>query len=244
MKIGTNDIVDCKIGITQVNKVYLGSNLVWEFGSAPSTLLDGLVSYYKLDENSTTTVTDSVGANNGSMVGFGYTPFVSGKIDKGISFNGSDGAVDCGNNVSLQLSTGSISVWFKSPDSGSSYRAIVVKQLAYSIYCLDGVLGIYSWGGVYGQSSAVNICDNTWHHIVLNFDVGAGQTKLYLDNNLVLTGQNVVLDQTQPLNIAGANYPGQYVNGLIDEVAIYNRILNLDEITELYNLGAGLTYPF
>ena len=30
MKIGTTDIVDCKIGTTQVNKVYLGNNLVWE----------------------------------------------------------------------------------------------------------------------------------------------------------------------------------------------------------------------
>ena len=30
MKIGSTDIVDCKIGNTQVNKVYLGSNLVWE----------------------------------------------------------------------------------------------------------------------------------------------------------------------------------------------------------------------
>lgn len=34
MKIGTNDIVDCKIGSTQVNKVYLGSNLVWELDTA------------------------------------------------------------------------------------------------------------------------------------------------------------------------------------------------------------------
>jgi len=30
MKIGSTDIIDCKIGSTQVNKVYLGSNLVWE----------------------------------------------------------------------------------------------------------------------------------------------------------------------------------------------------------------------
>ena len=30
MKIGVNDIVDCKIGTNQVAKVYLGSNLVWE----------------------------------------------------------------------------------------------------------------------------------------------------------------------------------------------------------------------
>ena len=37
MKIGVNDIVDCKIGTNQVAKVYLGSNLVWE--KASSTLL-------------------------------------------------------------------------------------------------------------------------------------------------------------------------------------------------------------
>ena len=30
MKIGSTDIVDCKIGTTQVNKIYLGNNLVWE----------------------------------------------------------------------------------------------------------------------------------------------------------------------------------------------------------------------
>ena len=33
MKIGSTEIVDCKIGTTQVNKVYLGSNLVWEKSS-------------------------------------------------------------------------------------------------------------------------------------------------------------------------------------------------------------------
>ena len=30
MKLGNLDIVDCKIGATQINKVYLGNNLVWE----------------------------------------------------------------------------------------------------------------------------------------------------------------------------------------------------------------------
>ena len=52
MKIGNTDIVDCKIGSTQVNKVYLGSNLVWE--KAQPLFLDlfpnaaAAFSYYKL----------------------------------------------------------------------------------------------------------------------------------------------------------------------------------------------------
>ena len=32
MKLGANDVTDCKIGGTQVDKVYLGINLVWEKG--------------------------------------------------------------------------------------------------------------------------------------------------------------------------------------------------------------------
>lgn len=39
MKIGTNDISDCKLGSTQINKVYLGNNLVWEKNVA-ALLLD------------------------------------------------------------------------------------------------------------------------------------------------------------------------------------------------------------
>jgi len=33
-------------------------------------------------------------------------------------------------------------------------------------------------------------------------------------------------------------------DGNIDEVGIWDRILTTDEITELYNAGAGLAYPF
>ena len=33
-------------------------------------------------------------------------------------------------------------------------------------------------------------------------------------------------------------------DGIMDEVGIWNRVLSDSEITELYNGGAGLTYPF
>lgn len=39
MKIGATDIIDCKIGTTQVESVYLGTNLVWQH-TIPSYLLD------------------------------------------------------------------------------------------------------------------------------------------------------------------------------------------------------------
>ena len=37
---------------------------------------------------------------------------------------------------------------------------------------------------------------------------------------------------------------GYYMDGLIDEVGIFSKALNQTEITDLYNNGNGLTYPF
>jgi len=39
MKLGTTDILDCKIGTTQIESVYLGTNLVWS-NTAPALILD------------------------------------------------------------------------------------------------------------------------------------------------------------------------------------------------------------
>jgi len=41
IKIGTQEILDCRIGGTQVNKVYLGANLVWDFTTMPYNLFIG-----------------------------------------------------------------------------------------------------------------------------------------------------------------------------------------------------------
>jgi len=37
---------------------------------------------------------------------------------------------------------------------------------------------------------------------------------------------------------------GAYANAIVDEVGVWSRVLTTDEITELYNSGAGLQYPF
>ena len=54
-------------------------------GGRPSTLLNGLVSYWKLDEFSGAVI-DSVGLNNG--INNGATQGASGKIGTAYSFNG------------------------------------------------------------------------------------------------------------------------------------------------------------
>jgi hypothetical protein len=43
---------------------------------------------------------------------------------------------------------------------------------------------------------------------------------------------------------AGESYGYNPVDGLLDEIGVWNRRLNDDEISYLYNSGAGRTYPF
>ena len=51
-------------------------------------------------------------------------------------------------------------------------------------------------------------------------------------------------DDTDHLSIGRSKAYGRYMNGSIDLVGVWSRMLTDDEITELYNLGAGKDYPF
>lgn len=204
--------------------------------SATSTIWDGLVSYYKLDANSN----DSQGSNNGTDTAISY---VAGKISNGASFNGTSSKIDVGNPANLQLTSGSISCWIKTSGAGSSYRSIFSKEFAYGLFLIDNVLGGYNWGsfGGTGQfSTGVNLADNLWHHVVLVFESGTALNYIYIDGVLSLTFSMSVDNQTETLKL-GQNSSTQFINAIIDEVAIYNTKLTGAKVTELYNSGNGIT---
>ena len=103
-------------------------------------------------------------------------------------------------------------------------RAWYFKDVSNYIY--DGDQGLN--GG--------NISDNKWHYSVFTINSTGGY--LYVDNilrdNRNWTGTAGATTST--LNLSIGVYPGNsYFNGLIDSVVIYNRSLNVSEISEHYN---------
>jgi len=151
-----------------------------------------------------------------------------------------DDYVDTNNSASVQLSTGTMSVWVKTNSPGASYRGILVKPLAYSIFLNDGEFGMYDWGASAWRGSGVYLNDNAWHHVVCSFQSGVSNGSLcYVDGVLTLTTTMTVNGQASVLMI-GANRdpnPIQQINGAIDDVRIYNRALSADEVSRLYKLG-------
>lgn len=89
--------------------------------------------------------------------------------------------------------------------------------------------------------NATTIDPLIWYHFVVTYN--AGTVEVFKDGTSVGTGSNgtSLTNSTAPFTIGRVNkYAGNYVDGLVDIVEIYNRVLTGAEITSLYNSGSGV----
>ena len=104
-------------------------------------------------------------------------------------------------------------------------------------------------GGYYGvQKLPAAIAVSTWYHIVAICK--ANETvKVYINN----ADANNWWSNTFKYNfysasgsflVGGLSSSGYSVDGRIDELGLWNRVLSTDEISTLYASGNGIQYPF
>jgi hypothetical protein len=212
-------------------------------GGTSSNLNNGLVSYYKFDGDAN----DSVGSNDGTVSGATQTS--SGKINQAYSFDGNNDYITYGDilNSTFITNTFSISCWVYITDytDGDGYHGMIINKWhtsdssdnAFILYC-DG-----SWNTNGADTAFTQPSLNTWHHIVVTMD--GGTAKIYLDGSLDATGTGHDCNTTTyPLRIGNLWNNAYDFTGTIDEVGIWSRALTSQEVSELYNSGAGLSYPF
>ncbi len=203
----------------------------------------GLAGYWKLDDGSGTSATDSsTNANTGTLTN-GPT-WGTGQIGGGVNFDGTDDYIS---TAGVILSTTdvsqphTVSQWIKT-SSLSTYNVF------FSQYTCCGagrfIFMTSSDGCVYYKKSWVNltsstksVADNQWHHIVfVKTGNGAGQLQLYIDGVANGTpGTDNEVFQNAPVEI-GRDSRVDSFTGSIDEVRIYNRALSADEVSQLYRL--------
>ncbi len=197
----------------------------------------GLVAEYSFDDASGTTLTDTSGNhNNGTISGATWT---SGLFSGALSFNGINSWVTVNNSASLNLTTAmTLEAWIK-PTSLADWSAVLLKErtagLDYALYADNGAgqppSGYVHVGGtddaVVGPSAAAV---GGWTNLAVTYD--GSDLLLYVNGTLVSTetyGGNIITS-SNPLRIGGDSIWGEYFNGLIDQVRIYNRPLNQGEI--------------
>jgi hypothetical protein len=151
-------------------------------------------------------------------------------------FNGTNQYNLISNSATLQLSTGSLSVWAKTSSPGAGFRGIIAKQFSYGIFYDGGVLVSYDWGAGATRSTGLNIADGSWKHIVYNWQGGiTNGSTIYLNGSLVSTFTMSISATSTDLYIGAEVNAGQYANCSISNYAIYNRNLNSTEINQIYN---------
>jgi len=158
----------------------------------------------------------------------------------GLDFDGQNDNIIIYSSSVFDLSTGTLEAWINTGNSGTGYRGVIVKQLAYSILLNNNELGTYDWYTSTWRGSGQSPNDGIWHHVAITFNSGsANNTIVYLDGTVVLTTTITVNNQSENLVIGQGDdniFGNQNFNGLIDEVRVWNVIRSQTEIQNSMNI--------
>jgi hypothetical protein len=213
-------------------------------------LTNNIKAYYKLNEASGDAI-DATG-NGYTMVNTSVT-YSSGKINNGAVFNGST-SVFKNSTFPRDTSAVSFSGWFKTSGNtmcifgqDDSVTGSAQRTFQMQISATGKLLSIFfntATNNVVSSITTVN--DNTWRHFVTTYS--GTETKLYINATLEATDTSITgaLRSGTGMSIGTISDENNqaYFNGTLDEIGIWSRVLSQAEVTQLYNSGAGLQYPF
>jgi hypothetical protein len=195
---------------------------------------NGMALFFNFADNTGTTITNDLSGNGNTGTVWGATWTANGMTNGAYSFDGNNDYIDCGNNSTLQIATGTISAWIKTANC-PGVCLIAAKQQAYGIFLNNNTVWLWDWGGSGAHDTGINVADNAWHYITVTFQSGvSGGTIIYIDGAPRLSLTMSVANQTYGLLIGGDGQGSQMFAGAIDEVRIYNRTLSADEVLGLY----------
>jgi hypothetical protein len=221
---------------------------------APVDLSAGLIGHWPLDGNADDT---SGNGHNGTISG--ATP-TTGRFGGAYNFNGS-ASIDVGDldfsseqytvsswiRTDLPAETASWKDWLTKLDIPSGTGTFMLLLGDGRVCCAADGPSVVVWqaggiGVVSLQATNLNFRDGNWHHVAITYQNGSQQ--LYADGVLVGTS---AYPGPLPLNaasvvIGGIEGFGPYHHrwvGDIDEVSIYNRVLDCAEIAAIFNGGPG-----
>ena len=214
-------------------------------------LSGGLVGYWPLNEGIGTSSTDdkSTNSNTGTLNNIDNGNWLNGKSGTALDLNGTNEYIDCSNNSTLDiLGSFSISMWVYISTGASGGRYLLSKNtvdrsdVQYGFMWSDtynSIKAIFN-GTYYGASAHQSVLTGQWNHIVAVYNM----TDMRYYVNGVLSGTpcaitDAITSTTHKLSIGRRNPNHYYFDGIMDEIRLYNKGLNVDEVESLYNNPYG-----
>lgn len=215
------------------------------------SLITSLIDYWKFDEISGSSVKNYASSNDGTWQGTLGSQWVAGQINNGGNYNGTDNTVSTPIN-NLPTSDLTIALW-ANENAGNTGRTFGYEDdtqgndgLAMYFPTPTTPTIIMRNAGTAYDTGWGTITTGTWHYYVAVISSTQGLS-LYLDGvktNTNANGKSFTFPAGIIFHIGGSGNAGSFFKGIIDEVAIWSRPITTPEVTLLYNMGAGLQYPF
>ena len=167
-----------------------------------------------------------------------------------LAFDGVDDYVSMGNPTELQI-TGelTLSCWVKISGSTGSNQALIYKDAAgaarsYKLQLQSSTnlanFTIFNGGTAFHTYSTSTINDGNWHHIVAVYTPSTSVV-IYVDGVAETTNTSSVpasIDNDPAPFELGRRADGVfYLQGSLDEVAVFNTALTSENVTSIYNSG-------
>ena len=219
-----------------------------------------MVSYWKMNDTTIPPIVDYFGGNDGTCSSCPDSNS-SGIVNGALYFDGSDEVdvadinddFDWGKDDSF-----TIEYWMKTAASTSGNRVIVGRddsstKLHWWIGCDDSgkvrfQLKDVNENGPYIGDKGPVLNDGQWHLVAAVRDDANGKNIIYVDGNSIDEATHdytAGFGSSVAMNIGYINLGGYYrYEGLVDEVAIYDRALTKTELLDHYNLGQGKEYCY
>jgi len=216
-------------------------------GTASARLSDGLVAYYKFNGNG-----KELSGNHldGTIYG---AEFVKGIKGQALSFDGANDYVDCGYSDLFKIEGDiSASVWLKSfhtsgsdvflsIEGGGGYGGEGVEDnavLSLSITPRQELKYIHEYSAGRNEEAVFGTIPNgDWLNLTIVRNASTKRVTAYLDGssigNLDYSHQAYNPLSQLDLTIGARSLGDQLYRGIIDEVRIYDRVLSIDEISQL-----------
>lgn len=221
--------------------------------STPTDTTSNLLAHYKMnDVAANNIVVDTIGAQDGIYRNGQYgnqntsTKSVAGKINTALTFDGTGDNIEITGLTSTNQSY-TFSMWVKSTQNGVTDKRLFMSAASgwFILQWRSGArrIGFYDGTSSREYSGEENTGgDGDWHHLVFIFNSVSSNSSLYVDgakfgSTVSYTPNDIGGDVRIASDSVGTD--SRNFIGELDDFRIYERVLSVEDITQLWNDGDG-----
>lgn len=212
-----------------------------------TTLTNNLVAYWRMEEASGNRI-DSTGGGSTLTAVNGPISTVGKIASSALLVKASSQSLQrtTGPNTLNQSADFTVTLWVN-PSSAHGTNDYVwcngTNQVP-AFFINPGNSGVFTFGtGTNAIGDAVSI--GSWHFVACRYNATTFVGEIRVDGGNWITGTSTSPTPTGTGILFGIRNDGTRIwDGAVDEAGLWSRRLSDAEVTQLYNMGQGLTYPF